>query len=77
MRIGRFMLDTDNMTVEEMNTLINELRAIRARKIKKETFTKAMLELLADAKSEGFTFMDKDFGQIIEAKDLVIYDKQG
>ena len=34
MRIGRTIIDTDNMSVEDMDVIINELRAIRSRKRK-------------------------------------------
>ena len=76
MRIGRTIIDTDNMTVEEMDILIKELRGIRARKVKKETFANALMSVLEDAKSEGFIFADKDFGQVIESKDVAIYDER-
>lgn len=76
MRIGRIMIDTDNMTADEITTLINELRVINARKRKKETFVTAMTTLLEDAKAEGFTFLDKDFGQVIEPKDIIIFDEK-
>ena len=56
MRIGRTIIDTDNMTTEELDIIIRELRGIRARKLKAEELKSRMVELIADAKENGFTY---------------------
>ena len=76
MRIGRIMIDTDNMSIEDLDTIIREMRAIRARKLKAEELKNRMLELIADAKENGFTFIDKDFGQVWTGNDVELYDEQ-
>ncbi len=76
MRIGRTIIDTDNMSIEDMETVIRELRAIRARKLKAEELKTRMLELIADAKENGFTFIDKDFGQVWTGNDVELYDER-
>ena len=76
MRIGRIIIDTDNMSIEEMETVIREMRKIRARKLKAEELKNRMLELIADAKENGFTFIDKDFGQVWTGNDVELYDEQ-
>ena len=76
MRIGRIMIDTDEMSVEELTTIINELHNIRHRRERKEQFSRSMTELLTKAANEGFTFYDKDFGQVIEGADLIIFDAE-
>jgi len=76
MRIGRMIIDTDNMSIEEMDIIIREMRAIRARKLKAEELKNRMLELIADAKENGFTFIDKDFGQVWTGNDVELYDEQ-
>lgn len=76
MRIGRMMIDTDNLSIEDMDTIIKELRVIRARKLKAEELKSRMLELIADAKENGFTFIDKDFGQVWTGNDVDLYDEQ-
>lgn len=76
MRIGRMVIDTDNMSIEDMETVIRELRAIRARKLKAEELKTRMLELIADAKENGFTFIDKDFGQVWTGNDVELYDER-
>ncbi len=76
MRIGRVIIDTDSMSVQDMDVIIKELRSIRARKLKAEELKNQMLELLADAKENGFTFIDKDFGQVWTGNDVELYDEQ-
>lgn len=76
MRIGRIMIDTDNMSIEDMDTIIREMRSIRARKLKAEELKTRMLELIADAKENGFTFIDKDFGQVWTGNDIELYDEK-
>lgn len=76
MRIGRTIIDTDNMTTDELTIIIRELRDIRARKLKAEELKNRMLELIADAKENGFTFIDKDFGQVWTGNDVELYDER-
>ena len=76
MRIGRFIIDTDNMSIEELKTLEQEFRKIRRRKELAESFKDRFNELVAEAKAEGFTFVDKDFGQVIMGNDFTVYDEQ-
>ena len=42
MRIGRVMIDTDNMDIEEIDTLIKEFKKIRARKVKERLCRKRL-----------------------------------
>ena len=76
MRIGRTMIDTDSMSIEDMDIIIKELRSIRARKVKAEELVRRMNELIADAKAEGFTFLDKDFGNVLMGTDFTVFDEQ-
>ena len=76
MRIGRIVIDTDAMSIEEMDAIIREMRKIRARKLKAAELKNRMLELIADAKENGFTFIDKDFGQVWTGNDVELYDEQ-
>jgi hypothetical protein len=70
------MIDTDNMSIEDMDIIIKELRSIRARKVKAEELVRRMNELIADAKAEGFTFIDKDFGNVLMGTDFTVFDEQ-
>lgn len=76
MRIGRINIDTESIPTDELGQIINELTKIRARKLKAEMYRDSMNELIADAKAAGFTFVDKDFGQVLQENDFVMYDEQ-
>lgn len=76
MRIGRIMIDTDNMTVEELTVIINDLRAIRKRKAEKESFENEMKLLILRAKENGFTFLDKDYGNVWQENDFEVFDER-
>lgn len=76
MRIGRINIDTESISTDELGQIINELTKIRARKLKAEMYQDEMNKLIADAKAAGFTFVDKDFGQVLQENDFVMYDEQ-
>lgn len=76
MRIGKTILDTDNMTAEELAMYINALSRIRTRRIRQETLTQRMNDLILQAKADGFTFIDKDFGFVREVDDFTMLDEK-
>ena len=76
MRIGRVMIDTDNMSVEELDMLIEELTHIKVRKERAESLRKQMNRLIEKAKNEGFTFIDKDYGFVREVDDSIVFDEK-
>lgn len=76
MRIGKTILDTDNMTTEEMTMWINGLRQIRTRRLRQETLTKRMNDLILEAKANGFVFLDKSCGFVHEVDDFTIFDEK-
>lgn len=76
MRIGKTVLDTDNMTAEELTMYINALSRIRTRRTRQETLTQRMNDLILQAKADGFTFIDKDFGFVREVDDFTMLDEK-
>lgn len=76
MRIGKTILDTDNMTAEELTMYINALSRIRTRRTRQETLTQRMNDLILQAKADGFTFIDKDFGFVREVDDFTMLDEK-
>ena len=76
MRIGRTIIDVESLSIEDCTAIIDEVRAIRARKRKAEELTNRMNELLTEAKENGFTFIDKDFGQVWTPQDVALYDER-
>lgn len=76
MRIGRMMVDTDEMTIDELTILINDLRRIRKRKQQVADFINRMDATIREAKEEGLVFLDKDYGNVLEEGDYVLFDER-
>lgn len=76
MRIGKFVIDTDDMTVDELTTIIVELRKIRTRKLRKEELQEKMNNLIAEAQEDGFLFIDNTCGFVREPNDFDIMDER-
>lgn len=76
MRIGKIVIDTDDMTVDELTTIIVEFRKIRARKMRKEELQEKMNNLIAEAQEDGFLFIDNTCGFVREPNDFDIMDER-
>ena len=76
MRIGRTFIDTDNMSIEELTTVIKELRDIRKRKEQAHALEMRMNDLIVEAKDNGFTFIDNACGFVREVDDFTLYDER-
>ena len=74
MRIGKVVIDTDSMSVEELNIIIDELRKVRKRKERMNHYLLTIHDLIENAKEEGFIFLNKDTRYFIGSEDLTIYD---
>ena len=76
MRIGRTVIDIDNMSAEDLKVVINELRTVRARKLKAEELNSRMNELLAEAKENNFIFINDYTGQVLPQEYIKVIDEQ-
>ena len=76
MRIGRTFIDTDSMSIEELTTVIKELRDIRKRKEQAHALEMRMNDLIIEAKDNGFTFIDNACGFVREVDDFTLYDER-
>ena len=76
MRIGRTIIDIENLSIEDMKTIEHEIHILRKRREEKESFKNRMQELLEEARAAGFDFIDKDFGNVIRPVDIEMYDNQ-
>ena len=76
MRIGKVMIDTDNMSIEELTIIIKELRDIRKRKEQAHALRMKMNDLILEAKENDFTFIDKACGFVREVDDFTLYDER-
>ena len=76
MRIGRIIIDTDAMSIEEMDAIIREMRKIRARKLKAEELNSRMSSLLAEAKENNFIFINEYTEQVLPQEYIKVIDEQ-
>ena len=76
MRIGRAIIDTDNMSIEELTLVIKELRDIRKRKEQAHALQMKMNDLILEAKEQGFTFIDNACGFVREVDDFTMFDER-
>lgn len=76
MRIGRIIIDTDAMSIEEMDAIIREMRKIRARKLKAEELNSRMNDLLAEAKENNFIFINEYTEQVLPQEYIKVIDEQ-
>ena len=74
MKIGPATIDTNSMTLEEIETLIKELRRIRERRNNARTRMNQFSSMLEAMKEEGFGFCDKYTGEVLNADNFLIYD---
>lgn len=75
MRIGNVILDTDNMTLSEINQLVNELREIRKRKEQAHDCKLRMKNAVEESKDRGFRYINRYTGAIFNADDWCVYDE--
>ena len=76
MRIGKIMIDTDSMSIEELTMVITELRNVRKRKEQAQALRIKMNDLILEAKAQGFTFIDNTCGFVREVEDFTLYDER-
>lgn len=76
MRIGKTIIDTDNMSADELAIILRELRDIYAHKLKADELNNRMNELLAEAKENNFIFINDYTGQVLPQEYIKVIDKQ-
>jgi hypothetical protein len=73
-KVGNALVDTENMSVEELREVINVLRKVNDRKIAMRNYRERMNELIMSARNDGFDFIDKTCGFVREVDDFTVYD---
>ena len=70
------MIDTDSMSIDELDVIIRELRAIRARKREAEELNSRMKNLLAEAKEKNFIFINEYTERVLPQEYIRVIDEQ-
>jgi len=76
MRIGRVIIDTDNMTYEEVNQLVQELREIRKRKSEARDCKIRMQNMVEESLDHGFRYINRYTGELFNADEWFVYDEK-
>lgn len=75
MRIGNVILDTENMSLTEINKLMRELRGVRDRKDKARDCKLRMRNAVEDSKANSFRYINRYTGEIFNPDDWWVYDE--
>ena len=76
MRIGKILIDTEDMSVEDLDALIKEAKRVRSRKNGAREFYCGFEDLLSGAKDRGYTLCSRYTGEVLKASDWVVYDEE-
>lgn len=76
MRIGAYVLDTEHMTREMVNAWVQELKKVRARKMKADHYITRFNELMRELREDGFDFCCRGTGEVLMPKYWVLMDNQ-
>lgn len=74
MVIGKIMIDTNSMSLEEVTAAIETLRKVRTRKAKARELIDRMNDVIREAQEYGFAFIDNTCGFVREPDDFNLYD---
>lgn len=76
MMLKNVIVDTTEMSYEEVDALIQNLRAIRARKGELKSRMDGFRAMIANMRNdEGMTFVSKYTGEVLNPDDWELYDE--
>lgn len=75
-RLGNVVIDTDAMTADDCDVLVDEFRRLADRKRRRDRLLERFTKLIQNAREEGFEFYDKTFANTITSSDFDIIDYQ-
>lgn len=73
MRIGKMVLDTDNLSIEDLTTIIIELRKIKECKTEARAFGRNFQDMMIRMRDQGYRFTNKHTGEILKEEDWLVY----
>ena len=76
MRIGKVIIDTDNMTYDEVDTILQELRKIRNRKSEARDCKFRMRNMVEESLNHGFRYINRYTGEIFNEDEWFVYDEK-
>ena len=73
-KIGNVTVDLDKLSFGEGDDLVQQLRKVRARKEKSKNIVGNFRAMIKNIRAEGFDFMCRDTGEVLDPKYWVLYD---
>ena len=74
MKMRNLIMDTNDLTLEEVDGLIQELRKVRARKGEARARHQNLCAMVENMKDDNFVFCSKYTGEVLNPNDWVVYD---
>ena len=74
MKMRNLVMDTSDLSLEELDGLIRELKKARERKGEARAFHQNFSARIENMKEENFVFCNKYTGEVLNPNDWVVYD---
>lgn len=76
MKIGNVTINTEDMSLEDLDALVKEAKRVRSRKYNAREYFCRFEDLLSEVKDRGYALCDRYTGEVLKAKDWVVYDNE-
>ncbi len=76
MELKHIELNTDDMTFDEVNDLIQTLRRVRERKSQLQSRVNSLYAMCANLTSDGMSFVSRYTGEVLNPDDWALYDNE-
>lgn len=76
MRIGKTILDLENLNEEDLTEVIKEAKRLRVRKSDARNLREGFHSMITNARERGFDICNKHTGEVLMADDWLIFDKE-
>ena len=74
MKMRNLVMDTSDLSFEELDTLIRQLKKARERKGEARARFQNLCTMIENMKEDNFVFCSKHTGEILNPNDWVVYD---
>ena len=74
MKMRNLVMDTSDLSIEELDTLIRQLKNARERKGEARAQYQRFSAMIENMKEENFVFCSKHTGEILNPNDWIVYD---
>lgn len=74
MQMRNFIIDTDDLSFEELDELIKRLKKARERRGEARARYQNLCAMVQNMRDDHFTFCSRHTGEVLNPKDWVVYD---